>query len=251
MPPRPVLARIAALAAVAALLVGYQLLAHRITVSANAALLGALWATAPLAVLLLWLAWRARRPGPMVALWLALVATLGHYWPVIQRHPDWIYFGQHLAINCLLMLSMGLTLRPGRQPLCSRLATRVRGPLTPQVAAYTRRVTAAWTLFFGLVAVTSALLFWLAPIEAWSVFANLLTAPLVLLMFLGEYAARFLALPPEQRSGPLEAIRAYWSYGQGSLGDEGQRDPGGEPRATAPDREPPQPQPRSRSLDPV
>jgi uncharacterized membrane protein len=187
----------------------------------------------------------------MLALWLALVATVSHYWPSIQRHPDWIYFGQHLAVSCLLMLSMGLTLRPGQQPLCSRLATRVRGPLTPQVAAYTRRVTAAWTLFFGLMALTSALLFWLAPIAAWSVFANLLTGPLVLLMFLGEYAARFWVLPPEQRSGPLEAIRAYWRFGPGSLGAEGRLDPGGAFSAADPDREPPQPEPRSGSLGSV
>lgn len=241
MPPRPVLARIAVLAGIITLFVGYQLLAHHIAVSSDADLWGALWATAPLAILLLWLAWRARRPAAPLVLWLALLTTLGHFWPAIRRHPDWIYFGQHLAVNCLLMLYMGLTLRPGRHPLCSRLATQVRGPLPPQVAAYTRRVTMAWTLFFGLMAATSALLFWLAPIETWSVFANLLTAPLVLLMFLGEYAARFWVLPPEQRSGPLEAIRAYWRYGPGSPGAGRELGPRAQSRSMDPEGEPPRP----------
>lgn len=247
---RPVSARIAAFAAAATLLVGYQLLAHRITISSNAAFWSSLWAVTPMAALLLWLAWRTPRPGAMLALWLALMAALGHYWPQIQSHQDWVYFSQHLAANLLLMLSMGLTLGPGRQPLCSRLAARARGRLTAEVAAYTRGVTAAWTLFFGLMAVTSAALFWLAPIEAWSIFANLLTAPLVLLMFIGEYGVRLWVLPPEQQSGPLEAIRAYWRFarepmGAGDLGDP-RRDgsPAMRSGGESPDREP-------RSLDPT
>lgn len=43
----------------------------------------------------------------------------------------------------------------------------------------------------------------------WSVFANLLSTPLLMLMFAGEYAVRWFVLPAADRAGPLEAIRAY------------------------------------------
>lgn len=236
---RPPLARIAAVAAVAALLVGYPLLAHRIAVSSDAAFWGTLWAVAPLVSLLFWLAWRSRRPGLMLGLWVTLLAALVHSWPQIQSHPNWVYFIQHLGANVLLLLSMGLTLLPGRQPLCSLLAARARGPLPAEVAAYTRGVTVAWTLFFGLMAITSALLFWLATVEIWSSFANLLTAPLVLLMFLGEYGVRVLVLPPEKRSGLLEALRAYWGYGRDRVNGLDGKGPEPEMRAPGSNRAPP------------
>lgn len=236
---RPPLARIAAVAAVTAVLLGYQLLAHRITVSSDVALWGTLWAVTPLAFLLFWLAWRSRRPGLVLALWLAALTALVHDWPRIQSHPDWVYFIQHLGANLVLLFSMGLTLLPGRQPLCSLLAARARGPLPAEVSAYTRGVTLAWTLFFGLMAVASALLFWLAPIEVWSIFANLLTAPLVLLMFIGEYGVRVRVLPPEKRSGLLEAVRAYWRHGRDPVSDLGRGHPGRGTLAPESNRAPP------------
>lgn len=255
--PRPVSTRIAAVAAVATLVVGYQLLAHRITIASEAVFWSSFGAVMPMAALFFWLAWRAPRRAPMLALWLALMVALVHSWHQIQPPTQWLYFIQHLGVNVVLMLSMGLTLRRGQQPLCSRLAARARGGLTGQVAAYTRGVTAAWTLFFALMAVTSALLFWLAPIAVWSLFANLLTGPLVLLMFAGEYGIRVRVLPPEQRSGPLAAIRAYWrlqSEPQSRASIRVPSSPSGQPESLGarPPAEPSAP-PRDhpRSLDPI
>ena len=53
------------------------------------------------------------------------------------------------------------------------------------------------------------MLFWLTPVPIWSVFANLLGGPMLVLMFVGEYAVRCNVLPVTDRAGPLEAIRAY------------------------------------------
>lgn len=209
---QPLLTRGLAVATAASLLAGYQIIAHRVTVSSDPAFWQTLWAIAPLAGLSLWLAGRWRRPGIVIALTLSVLVGLVEFWPQIRGHQDWIYWLQHFGVNLLMMFSMGSSLLPGRQPLCSRFAAQVRGQLPAEVAAYTRSVTLAWTLFFGMMAATSALLFWLAPISAWSVLANLLTIPLVVLMFLGEYGVRLRVLPPELRSGPLEAIRAYRGF---------------------------------------
>ena len=70
-------------------------------------------------------------------------------------------------------------------------------------------VTWAWTLYFGGVAGLSLLLFWWAPLPVWSAFAYLLGVPLLVLMFLVEYAVRCRVLPPAERTGLLVAIRAY------------------------------------------
>jgi uncharacterized membrane protein len=81
--------------------------------------------------------------------------------------------------------------------------------VTPQHEIYTRQVTIAWTLFFGAMALASTLLFFLAPLATWSVFANLLTLPLVALMFIGEYWVRRWVLPEMRHMRILDAVRAF------------------------------------------
>jgi uncharacterized membrane protein len=97
----------------------------------------------------------------------------------------------------------------GRQPLCARFAEAVHAPLTPQHEVYARQVTVAWTLFFAAMALASTLLFFLAPLTTWSVFANFLTLPLVVLMFIAEYWVRRWALPDMQHAHFLSAVRAF------------------------------------------
>ena len=53
------------------------------------------------------------------------------------------------------------------------------------------------------------LLFGLAPLPVWSGFAYLLGVPMLVLMFLVEYAVRCWVLPREDRTGLISAIRAY------------------------------------------
>jgi uncharacterized membrane protein len=74
---------------------------------------------------------------------------------------------------------------------------------------YTRQITLAWALFFLANATLSALLYALAPLEAWSVYANLLTAPLVGVMFAAEHLVRMRALPPEERPSIAEVVRVW------------------------------------------
>ncbi|MBD3816745.1 MAG: hypothetical protein IE913_09895, partial [Halothiobacillus sp.] len=66
-----------------------------------------------------------------------------------------------------------------------------------------------WTIFFFAMATTSILLYLFAPITIWSIFANSLTLPLLVLMFGAEYLVRRRILPPEDQLGPLSAFRAY------------------------------------------
>ncbi len=188
---------------------GYAVLAHVAAADPSPGLLNASVATAPLVALSLVLAWRSAHRSWMLLVCLAGCVALyfGSDWLV--QHYNWVFLMQHVGMQALLGLAFGTTLRSGHTPLVSRLAALVHGQLSPALARYTRQVTWAWTLYFVATAVTSLLLFWLAPVAIWSVFANLLGLPLLLLMFIAEYGVRLCVLVPAERTGPLQAIRAY------------------------------------------
>jgi uncharacterized membrane protein len=103
----------------------------------------------------------------------------------------------------------GRTLLQGREPLITGVARRVHGVLTPEIAAYTRRVTQAWCGFFAAQIVVSGLLFAFAPLEIWSLFVGVLNFPLVALMFCGEYLYRVMRYPDHPRTSIANAVRAF------------------------------------------
>ncbi len=188
---------------------GYSVLSHLAAASAAPGLLDAGVAVAPLAALAALLAWRSPRRPLMLALCLAACALFFGAGDWLVRHYNWIFLLQHAGMYALLGAAFGRTLQGGQTPLVSRLARVVHGELSPALARYTRSVTLAWTCYFGGVAALSLALFWLAPVRVWSVFANLLGAPLLALMFIVEYAVRCCVLPAADRAGLIEAIGAW------------------------------------------
>lgn len=135
-------------------------------------------------------------------------AALAHYLSVVTDVGAWFGFLQSVGINAVLAFVFGRTLTGGRQPLVTRVAAMVHEEMSPELNRYTRQVTLAWTLFFIAVASTSAGLFFLAPIEAWSVFANILSLPLMGLMFLVENEVRKRTLPKRDQVGLIGTVRA-------------------------------------------
>lgn len=215
--------RVAGLVAAGA---GYAVLAHWVTASPEHAAGGALLAVAPWLVVALVMAWRSSRPALGAVLCLLAAAALWLQRDALTRNFAWVYLLQHVGIFLSLGLGFGLTLRAGRQPLVTRLARLVHGTLDADALAYTRRVTWAWTAFFVAVAGVSAVLFVLAPLAAWSVFANLATPLLVAAMFVAEYLVRLRMLPRLRHNGVLESVRA-WRAGAAAP------PPGGQPEAMA------------------
>ncbi len=104
----------------------------------------------------------------------------------------------HWGIYASLLAGFALTLRPGHEPLITGMARRLHGGLDAELAAYTRKVTIAWSLFFASQLTVSVTLFCLAPLVIWSFFVNILDIPLVASMFAAEYAIRLRCLsnPP-------------------------------------------------------
>lgn len=148
--------------------------------------------------------------------WLTTAAgvqALGGLAPYVP----WFYFLQHVAMFLALAAWFGASLRAGRQPLVTRFALHGEGALSPAGYAYTRAVTAAWAAFCAAMALGSTLFYFLAPLAFWSVFANLLSLPLVGAMFVGEFLVRLRVCPELGRGGLLRgvarSVRAYWDSG--------------------------------------
>jgi len=120
-----------------------------------------------------------------------------------------LYLGQHVAIHLLLAFVFGSTLAAGREPLVSALARRVHRGLTPGMAAYSRKVNVAWTVYFVAMALVSIVVFVAAPFAVWAAFANLVTPLAIVAMFVGEYLLRYRLHPEFERATLAQAVRAY------------------------------------------
>jgi uncharacterized membrane protein len=171
--------------------------------------LGAALALAPIGVVATLLAWRTVPPAVAVLLYAGLAGLIVGLWPVLRQNYPLVNLVQDSSVYCLLGLTFGRSLMPGRMALCTQLADKEHGPLSAQEMRYTRQVTAAWTIFFFVIAAASILLFVSAPLRIWSLFINFCVLPLVGAMFIAEYQVRRRVLPGVKRTGLLATLRVY------------------------------------------
>jgi len=129
---------------------------------------------------------------PVIRAGLALAALSGLF--LLQHLPgnttQLLLFVPPIAINAALATLFGLSLRAGETPLITRYARLLGDSLEPAVIDYTRRVTWLCALLFTAMALESLLFALFAPIEVWSLFANILNYVFVVFMFVGEYLFR-------------------------------------------------------------
>ena len=184
------------------------LLAHFAVTGQPAAPLRALLTALPLLAIACCAAARPERR----AFWLAVLAATGAAILVTGRDGSGLvaaYGVPHGAAYGFLAVLFGRTLAAGREPLVTGIARRIHGSLEPEIVAYTRRVTAAWCVFFVAQLAGSLALFAFAPLEAWSLFVNVLNIPLVLLMFAVEYGYRVSRYPDHPRASLASTVRAF------------------------------------------
>ena len=199
------------LAAIIATVVAYAGLSHYSNSAAKTHDLGVGLALGPLLSVGLLLLWRWAHLSVALLGAAAAAALLRHYWPVLEKNFSVVYLLQEGGFYSLMAASFGLSLLGRRVALCTQLADKVHGPLSPQEVLYTRRVTAAWAFFFILITAATLSLFVFAPLRIWSLFANFCVLPLIGLMFVAEYAVRRRVLPQVPRRGILAAVRVYFA----------------------------------------
>ena len=153
-----------------------------------------------------------RRPD--VGVILLLVLVMFHVmWHTSARHPFYVWasasaivavlaavtvhwgashalFLPPPAISLFFCLLFGKTLLPGNEALVTRIARFESGELSPELIAYTRRVTWVWTGFLLMVTLESVLLALYASVETWSLFANMLNYVFIGAVFVAEHLYR-------------------------------------------------------------
>ena len=193
----------------AALTIAYAFFAHYASAIAALGPWVLLLAGAPMLIVGFGFARESRVGAALWVLTVAVLAVMAWLWPNLDNPVSWVYFLQHFAVNAVLALLFGRSLLTRRRPLCTVFASTVHEEMTPQLVRYTRHITAAWTFFFAASALLSASLFFFAPIDAWSMYANILTLPLVGIMFLAENQVRKHVLPERDQAGLRETVRAF------------------------------------------
>jgi uncharacterized membrane protein len=196
--------------AVVVFLTAWALIAHYGSAGEGSADLSVLLGVAPVVTALGLLLWRSSHPALTGTGILVMLGGLAWYWPTLRDNIALLFFIQHLGTNLALGTLFGRSLLGGGEALITQLARTVhQRELSERKYRYTRHATLAWTLFFLGNAAISAALWLLAPQTVWSVFANLLSAPLLAAMFIGEHIWRNNALPPEERPSIAQVARAY------------------------------------------
>lgn len=183
--------------------------AHFAIVDRFSPALGAVLSLVPIALLLAWALRRSGRRAWTIAALVLGAAALWVGWGPLERNFAGLFFVEHAGGNLALAFVFGRTLTEGREPLCTRFARLLHASLPPEVEAYTRRITLAWTVFFAALAGVSAALYLGGYLAAWSLLATVLSPILLALMFVAEYAVRLRALPHWERIGIFGAIRAF------------------------------------------
>ena len=201
--------------AVVVFLIAWALLAHYGTAGDGSPDLSVLLGVSPIIAAVGLLLWRTRHPLLAGGGNLLLLGGLIWLWPTLRQNVPLVFFIEHLGTNLALATLFGRSLLGGGEALITQLARAVyHGEISERKRRYTRQATLAWTLFFLSNALISAILWLLAPQAAWSVFANLLSMPLLAGMFVAEHVWRMFALPPEERPSIAQVARAYRMHGK-------------------------------------
>jgi uncharacterized membrane protein len=157
------------------------------------------------------------------AIGLGLVAL---FWSGLERHVDLVYLLQHAGTHAMLGAWFAGSLQAARtgkgEALITQLALRVHGGrLPPAMVRYTRQVTLLWSGYFLLMALASCGLFAFGSLWAWSLLANVLTLPLVVALFIGEYLVRLRIHPDFDHVSLLDGVRAFMDR---PAGDDAKRE---------------------------
>ena len=199
------------LVSAAAALAAYAALSHWLMVNAAdrpwavAALFGPMMAAVAAA------GWRQRQPLTLAGCAAGVALLAGVVWRGGVEDANRLYVLQHAGIHLALAASFAFTLRPGGKALIELLAERLHHHLSPELRAYTRRLTLWWVLYFlGMVGV-SLVIYALAPWPWWSLYCTVFTPLAAVAFFVGEPVLRYWRHPEFERVTLHRMLAAYRS----------------------------------------
>jgi uncharacterized membrane protein len=210
-----------------ALGVAFPLTVHAAVVSRNAPLT---IASLALLVLLVMLP-RLRRSS--VAAWCAvplIILALVLLW---RAHVEWLpLYATPVLVSFAFAWLFGHTLAPGEVPIIERLVQLLHetDDLRPDIRAYARGCTLAWTVLMAALGVLNLTLALIAapdgilmlmgirppvtvPVETWSLFANFLNYIFVAVFFMAEYIYRDYRFPEQKYRNVFDFMRRAAAVG--------------------------------------
>jgi len=140
---------------------------------------------------------------------ISLAALLGF---AVLSHQQLLAALPSIGLNLMLACVFAVTLRPGETPLIVRIAELDSVELTPHFRRYLHGLTRAWAIFFAAMAGLSLLLILYAPFEWWSLFVNVLSWPLIAVMFIAEWLLRVVCFRRLPRHTPLYIATRILAY---------------------------------------
>jgi uncharacterized membrane protein len=185
----------------------YAALSHYSDSSPDAKWLAAGLSVGPVLLIAIALAWRWVHPLAALLTAGVLGAALYRYWPVVKDNYQWGDLVQQGGIYILVAASFARSMFGGRVPLCTQLAERIHGELTPIEISYTRHATLAWTVFYALLTAAIVGLFFWTPLKIWSLFVNFGTFALIVLMATADHVLRRRLLPRHPGGGLMAILQ--------------------------------------------
>jgi uncharacterized membrane protein len=157
-----------------------------------------------------WILWNQGKK--VLAIAVSLVCVPFFYFYSHLAAIQWVNLIPNTLIYGSLAWMFGRTLSKGQVPLITQLATKIQGELPPEIYRYTRQVTIAWTLFFALSALLGILLYYFVSFAAWSLFSNVYSTPLLIGMFVLEYAYRLLRYRQFKHPSLSDGMKAFMNH---------------------------------------
>jgi uncharacterized membrane protein len=174
----------------------------------------------------------------IVAWCLSPIVAAGLLW-LAHSHAAWLpLYATPVFVNIFGAWIFGHTLAPGQVPLIERIARLLheKDGINERIASYARKVTIAWMLFLGGLAVLNTTLALLAepngvllimgfhpvvtvPVEVWSLFANFIDYIMAGVLFLGEYWYRQRKFPEQPYRNLLDFVNRARRVGHRVIGE--------------------------------
>ena len=136
----------------------------------------------------------------------AVAATLVGLCVQFGESIQFIVYAPPLAAFAFMAFFFYRTLRPGSEPLITRVARMEHPDLPPDMARHARMLTWAWSLCFVLLFVVALVLAPLLQLDVWSRWVHALGYIVPGTLFFGEHAYRHLRFRERQHSSLLVLI---------------------------------------------
>jgi uncharacterized membrane protein len=161
-----------------------------------------------------WIFWNQGKHA--IAIALSAVCLPFFYFYQHLGSIQWVNLIPNTLIYGSLAFMFAKTLGKGQIPLITQLATKIEGPLPAAIDRYTRQVTFAWALFFALNVVVSIALYYFISFAAWSLFSNVYSTPLLVGMFVLEFAYRKIRYRQYKTASFADGMKAFMSHNDDS-----------------------------------